>query len=118
MGSNIKVSKEIKRKYQMVKAVSDAVVKSGMPGIKRIEYEYFVGRDPEETFEDVVVFYKGDGDAFASRNVTWDSMSAVFAEIGMLLNGGYYTEVEFRRKLLNNKAWTKIDLETAEEEVE
>lgn len=83
-----------------------------------IEYHIFYNlRDPEIYDEFVRVNFPGG--AYCVRTVTGDSNSAVFQEVGKLLHGGYYSEVDWydklaasdTRRLLNTREIIKLALQ-------
>lgn len=84
-----------------------------IPSIDKIEYEVWTKPVPLEALnnildtevkidyrEYIVVHYNGG--AIAPRNVNINSLQANFREIGLLLDGGYYTEVDAYKALPEN----------------
>lgn len=62
------------------------VIAESFPNIKSIYLDEVLGR------EYIVVHFVGG--AISVRNVTYNSLPANIVELGKLLNGGYYAEVE------------------------
>lgn len=62
------------------------VIAESFPNIRSIYLDEVLGR------EYIVVHFVGG--AISVRNVTYNSLPANIAELGKLLNGGYYDEVE------------------------
>ena len=110
--STTKISREIRQKYDFVKKISEVITEAGASTIRGVEYEYWVNEESNWRYELVVMHYKGG--AFAPRNVSADNLAAIFREIGRLMEGGYYEEVEGRKKLETNAKWQKVDIEKAE----
>lgn len=83
------------------------VIAESFPNIRSIYLDEVLGR------EYIVVHFVGG--AISVRNVTYNSLPANIVELGKLLNGGYYDEVEDYIKLRKKDWYTKnisIDEET------
>lgn len=83
------------------------VIAESFPNIRSIYLDEVLGR------EYIVVHFVGG--AISVRNVTYNSLPANIVELGKLLNGGYYDEVENYIELKKKDWYTKnisIDEET------
>lgn len=83
------------------------VIAESFPNIRSIYLDEVLGR------EYIVVHFVGG--AISVRNVTYNSLPANIVELGKLLNGGYYAEVEYYIELKKKDWYTKnisIDEET------
>lgn len=79
-------------------------------GFQNVRYEAFEVTLPTGTYinEFIILTYRGG--AIAAKNVTANSLLAIFSDINQLLYGGYYDEVESYRnhiKKLNKKQGVK-----------
>ena len=71
--------------------------------VAKVEYEVYEKEIDESTTyfaEFLVVTF--DGGAKSVRNVNGNSNMTNLVELGKLVNGGYYDEVEYYRSLTNN----------------
>lgn len=83
------------------------VIAESLPSIRSIYLDEVLGQ------EYIVVRFVGG--SISVRNATYNSLTANVAELGKLLNGGYYTEVENYIALRKKEWYTKnisIDEET------
>lgn len=96
----------MENKKQFVEAISQAIV-GHVPSIEKVEYEKYHRADKNWTQEYVVVHFTGG--AISVRNVSATSCGAIFQEIGKLLFGGYYQEVEDREHFVNSPEWTRVE---------
>ena len=93
-------------KKGFVEKVSQAIV-GNVPSIEKVEYEKYHRADKDWTQEYIVVYYTGG--AIGVRTVNATSCSAIFQELGKLLCGGYYEEVEDRERFVNSPEWTRVE---------
>lgn len=93
-------------KKGFVEKVSQAIV-GNVPSIEKVEYEKYHRADKDWTQEYIVVYYTGG--AIGVRTVNATSCSAIFQEIGKLLCGGYYKEVEDRERFVNSPEWIRVE---------
>ena len=96
----------MENKKGFVEAISQALV-GHVPSIAKVEYEKYYRMDKGWTQEYVVVYY--DGGAIGVRTVNATSCSAIFQEIGKLLCGGYYEELQDRQHYIDNPDWTRVE---------
>lgn len=82
------------------------VIAESFPNIRSIYLDEVLGR------EYIVVHFVGG--AISVRNVTYNSLPANIVELGKLLNGGYYDEVEGYIKL-KKKDWYLENISIDEE---
>lgn len=80
-----------------------------------VEYELYTKYVENEDAQDytyyqeyLVVTFKGG--AKNVRNINGNSDTANFRELGQLINGGYYKELEFYNNGLKEYGFTKVDL--------
>lgn len=71
-----------------------------------IRYEAYESEDSDEPQEFIVITFKGG--AISVRNVHMNSHSAILREIGRLVDGGYYDEVDYYNKLQLDPKWKNI----------
>lgn len=93
-------------KKGFVEKVSQAIV-GNVPSIEKVEYEKYHRADKDWTQEYIVVYYTGG--AIGVRTVNATSCSSIFQEIGKLLCGGYYEEVEDRERFVNSPEWIRVE---------
>lgn len=72
-----------------------------------LRYEAYEKEDETEPLEFVIVTFRGG--AISVRNVHMNSHSAILRDVGQLVDGGYYAEVEYYEKLQSDKEWSLID---------
>lgn len=96
----------MENKKEFVEKVSQAIV-GHVPSIEKVEYEKYHRADKNWTQEYIVVYFNGG--AISVRNVSATSCGAIFQEIGKLLFGGYYQEVEDREHFVNSPDWTRVE---------
>ena len=96
----------MENKKQFVEAISQAIV-GNVPSIEKVEYEKYHRADKNWTQEYIVVYYTGG--AIGVRSVSATSCGAIFQEIGKLLFGGYYQEVEDRQHFIDSPEWTRVE---------
>lgn len=96
----------MENKKEFVEKVSQAIV-GNVPSIVKVEYEKYYRMDKGWTQEYIVIYFKGG--AISVRNVNVTSCGAIFQEIGRLLFGGYYQEVEDRQHLIDSPDWTRVE---------
>lgn len=96
----------MENKKGFVEKVSQAIV-GNVPSIEKVEYEKYHRADKDWTQEYIVVYFKGG--AIGVRTVNATSCSAIFQEIGKLLCGGYYEEVEDRERFVNSPEWIRVE---------
>lgn len=87
---------EFRKQHDFVEAMSDAVVSKFIWGIDRISYEIFEVGDGD-IYEFVCSYC--DGRLINARNVTADSLIAIYDEIGVLVRGGNYGDKETYSKV-------------------
>jgi len=92
-------------KKGFVAKVSEAIA-YGVPNVESVDYERYEHKSNGWKQEFVVIYYKGG--SIAVRNVNGTSCGAIFQEIGKLLFGGYYEEVEDREHFVNSPDWTRV----------
>lgn len=95
----------MENKKEFVEKVSQAIV-GNVPSIEKVEYEKYHRADRNVTQEYVVIHFEGG--AINVRNVSAMSCGVIFHEIGKMLFGGYYDEVEYRERLVNSPDWTRV----------
>lgn len=72
-------------------------------------YEYWTHAvNPTWHRENIVIEFASG--AIEVRNVTGNSVNAVFRSIGSLLDGGYYDEVSDYNVMCTGTTWNKLDL--------
>lgn len=71
-----------------------------------IRYEAYESKDDSEPQEFIILTFIGG--AISVRNVHLNSHSAILRDIGRLIDGGYYDEVEYYNKLQTDSNWKKI----------
>lgn len=71
-----------------------------------VRYEAYESKEDSEPQEFIILTFRGG--AISVRNVHMNSHSAILRELGRLVNGGYYDEVNYYMDLQNNKEWSKI----------
>lgn len=98
---------EMINKKAFVDRIAYAIVGQHRIGVIKIEYKVFA-HEEYGIAEYIVVTYHGG--AIAPRNVRGNSNSANYREIGELLDGGYYSEVEHYREIEKDPAWAEVDL--------
>ena len=81
------------RKVRFVERLSQGI-QGGISNVDSITYEVY------GYFEFVRVNYVGGG--YTVRNCSGNSHSAIFREVGRLLDGGYYDEIEFYEEIKND----------------
>ena len=78
--------------------------------VKKIDYEVISKVIDESTTdyrEFVIITFVGGTQSI--RTITGNSNNANFKEIGNLINGGYYEEVDYHKSLLDN-GYTVVEL--------
>lgn len=88
-----------------------------IPSIERVEYEAWIKvleNGSIDLREYIIMHYKGGG--ISPRNANINSLSANFREIGNLLDGGYYKEVDDYKSLEEN-GYTKYVYQVDKDEV-
>lgn len=72
-------------------------------------YEYWTHKTHQSWHRENVVLEFRSG-AIEVRNVTGNSVNAVYRSIGQLLDGGYYDEVDDYNEMVASGIWEKLDL--------
>jgi hypothetical protein len=101
--------------YQHKKLFIDGIskvfeIEALQSNVKKIEYEVLTKVIDESTTdyrEFVIITFVGG--AKSIRTITGNSNNANFKEIGNLINGGYYDEIEYHESLLTN-GYTAVEL--------
>lgn len=78
--------------------------------VAKVSYEVYMKQIDDETMyysEFVVVTFQGGGKSV--RIISGNSNNATFREIGKLIDGGYYDELEYYNKI--RTTYTKVELE-------
>ena len=96
----------MENKKQFVENISQAIV-GHVPSIEKVEYEKYHRADKDWTQEYIVIYYTGG--AIGVRTVNATSCGGIFQEIGDLLFGGYYKELEDREYYINSPNWTRVE---------
>lgn len=84
-----------------------------MPSIMFVRYEVFVDRDAYnngrmlDVREFLCVKFKG---GMSVRNSCGNSISAIVRELGKLIDGGYYDEVDYYNRLKENPRYIQFSL--------
>lgn len=81
-----------------------------MSNVERVDYEVYStlspdGHDTWYTEFVVVTFTSG---AISVRNISGNSNNANFREIGKLIDGGYYDEIEYYKKVKENSTFVEV----------
>ena len=105
--------KMYKEKKAFVEAINAAFqVEPRKHSIQKVEYELYKMYMEYEDFtyfnEFLVVTF--DGGSISVRCANGNSCTANFREIGKLIDGGYYNEVEFYRALVPDCGFEKVEL--------
>ena len=108
MENKPKINQEILDKYKFVKYLGDVVTAIPSTTVVDVRYEYWVHNSNPWHQEKVVVEFKGG--AIEVRNVSGDSCTAIFQEVGKLISGGYYDEVQCYETMRVSGDWTPVDL--------
>lgn len=93
-----------KKKAAFIKAINNAFKTENETSVTGVEYQVFYSKEHDCYQEFLVVTYRGG--AIAARNVNINSDAANFAEIGKLIYGGYYEEVEWYRSVRDT--WERV----------
>lgn len=96
----------MQNKIDFVNELSNIIIfKDNISNIESVEYQIFTNVNyPDRKQEFIRVNYVGGG--YAVRNSNGNSLSAIFKEIGNLLDGGYYDEVDwYKENFLHNDEW-------------
>ena len=108
MENKPKIYRDILDKYKFVHELGKVLTCMPRQGIVDVRYEYWINRNSPWHQETVIVEFRNG--VFEVRNVNGDSLSAIFREIGTLLNGGHYDEVELYNDMIATGDWEKLDL--------
>ena len=71
-----------------------------------VRYEAYESDNDSEPQEFVIITFRGG--AISVRNVHMNSHSAILRELGRLVDGGYYDEVNYYNKLQLDNKWKLI----------
>ena len=102
------------KKQKFINDLSEVIVKN-QPNVVKVSYRVYKRVDLDTCCEMLLVEYKGGG--LAVRNITGDSMSCIFREIGKYLDEGYYEELDDFGYLETAKEWEKVDLTDTVKEI-
>lgn len=98
---------EFIKKLEMVRGLNSSVVPY-CGGIKEVSYDVFMNEQYSYFQEFLKVTFKGD--AYCVRNCNCNSCSAIIEELGKLIYGGYYDEVEYYNKCTEDENLVKLVL--------
>lgn len=77
-------------------------IKALNSNVKKVEYEVYSRTsrmDEESTYYSEFIIVTFTSGAISVRNVSGTSNNGIFVEIGKLINGGYYDEVDYYNKV-------------------
>lgn len=98
------------KKENFVNRLSYAVSGRGnISNIANIRYEVYQSKKNPEWYQEYVVVTFDSG-AISPRTVNGDSHSAIYREIGKLVDGGYYDEVKDYNELRTSGDWILMNL--------
>ena len=111
--------KDVFKMYQNKKAFIDSISKAFQlspktHSIESIQYEHFTKQINNEfvtnhTYYQEYLVITFDGGAISVRSINGNSDRANFREIGKLIDGGYYDEVELYTSM-EERGFTKVTL--------
>jgi hypothetical protein len=96
--------KMYKGKKLFVETVSKAFEEPTLySNVKKVEYEVYSRYNPEfdTTYYAEFIVVTFTSDAKSVRTVTGTSNNGIFVEIGKLINGGYYEELDYYNKVVS-----------------
>lgn len=100
---------DILEKHKVVAGVGELLAHYPRNQITGARYEYWThAENPAWHRENIVIEFTSG--AIEVRNVTGNSVNAVFRSIGPLLDGGYYDEVSDYNVMCTGTTWNKLDL--------
>lgn len=97
-------------KEQFISAVSKAFENCANSNVQKVSYEVYVRQvDNETTYytEFIVVTFVGGGKSV--RVASGNSDNANFREIGKLIDGGYYDELDYYERIKANSTELKLE---------